>query len=67
MGKKATKSTRKFAASGELKRTITARRKHKAVKLKAQARTVEKDRKKRQRGDDENGEDEEEPKKAKGK
>ncbi|CAE7228516.1 unnamed protein product [Rhizoctonia solani] len=38
MGKKAAKSTRKFAKSGELKRTIQARRKHKAVKAKVQAR-----------------------------
>ncbi|KAG8687679.1 hypothetical protein FRC11_006768 [Ceratobasidium sp. 423] len=38
MGKKAAKSTRKFAKSGELKRTIQARRKYKAVKAKVQAR-----------------------------
>ncbi|KEP52849.1 Noc2p [Rhizoctonia solani 123E] len=38
MGKKAAKATRKFAKSGELKRTIQARRKHKAVKAKVQAR-----------------------------
>ncbi|KAF8687566.1 Noc2 protein, partial [Rhizoctonia solani] len=38
MGKKAAKSTRKFAKSGELKRTIQARRKFKAVKAKTQAR-----------------------------
>lgn len=70
MGKKASKATRKFAASGELKRAITERRKHKAVKQKAQARGVEKERRRRKRGD-ENGEDEErggeEPKKGKGK
>ncbi|CAE6412658.1 unnamed protein product [Rhizoctonia solani] len=38
MGKKAAKATRKFAKSGELKRIIQARRKHKAVKAKVQGR-----------------------------
>ncbi|KAG8792319.1 Nucleolar Complex 2 protein, partial [Ceratobasidium sp. 428] len=68
MGKKASKATRKFAASGELKRTITARRKHKAVKQKAQARSAEKERKKRTGGGEEDeGSDEEVLKKSKGK
>lgn len=70
MGKKASKATRKFAASGELKRTITARRKHKAVKQKAQARGIEKDRKRARKADDgEEGSEEEEdvPRKGKGK
>ncbi|QRV85497.1 nucleolar complex protein 2 [Ceratobasidium sp. AG-Ba] len=53
MGKKASKATRKFAASGELKRTITARRKHKAVKQKAQVRSAEKEKKRKQREEDE--------------
>ncbi|KAG9080597.1 Nucleolar Complex 2 protein [Ceratobasidium sp. 370] len=69
MGKKASKATRKFAASGELKRAITARRKHKAVKQKAQARSVEKERKQKvkTREEDEGSEEEEVPKNAKGK
>ena len=38
MGKKAAKSTRKFAASGQLKKTIQARRKHRDIKKKAEKR-----------------------------
>ncbi|PIL25885.1 hypothetical protein GSI_11638 [Ganoderma sinense ZZ0214-1] len=38
MGKKATKSARKFAASGQLKKTIQARRKHRDIKKKAEKR-----------------------------
>jgi nucleolar complex protein 2 len=34
MGKKVAKSARKFAASGQLKRTIQARHKHQEVKKK---------------------------------
>lgn len=71
MGKKASKATRKFAASGELKRAITARRKHKAVKHKAQVRSVEKEKKKAKKevqDEDEGSEGEvESPKKGKGK
>ncbi|OBZ74646.1 hypothetical protein A0H81_05343, partial [Grifola frondosa] len=37
-GRKATKSTRKFAASGQLKKTIDARRKHRDIKKKAEKR-----------------------------
>ncbi|CAE6453743.1 unnamed protein product [Rhizoctonia solani] len=55
MGKKAAKSTRKFAKSGELKRTIQARRKHKAVKAKVQARKSTR----REKNDDDDEEDEE--------
>ncbi|GAB1525466.1 Nucleolar Complex 2 protein [Rhizoctonia solani] len=57
MGKKAAKSTRKFAKSGELKRTIQARRKFKAVKAKTQAR---KGAKRSQNEHDEEEEEEEE-------
>ncbi|KAG9092352.1 Nucleolar Complex 2 protein, partial [Ceratobasidium sp. 392] len=61
MGKKASKSTRKFAASGELKRTITARRKHKAVRQKAQTRSAEKEKRQKARSAEEDeGSDEEE-------
>ncbi|KAG8743763.1 Nucleolar Complex 2 protein [Ceratobasidium sp. 414] len=69
MGKKAAKATRKFAASGELKRAITARRKHKAVKQKAQAKTIEKERKRKAKvGDEDEGSEEEKvSKKSKGK
>lgn len=38
MGKKATKSARKFAASGQLKKTIQARHKHQQVKKKFEKR-----------------------------
>jgi nucleolar complex protein 2 len=38
MGKKVAKSTRKFAASGQLKKTIQARRKHQQVKKKIDRR-----------------------------
>ena len=42
MGKKAAKSTRKFAASGQLKKTIQARRKHRDIKKKAEKRQAAK-------------------------
>ena len=38
MGKKAAKSTRKFAQSGQLKKTIQARRKHQEIKRKSEKR-----------------------------
>lgn len=38
MAKKGSKATRKFAKSGELKRTIDSRRKHQKVKKQIQAR-----------------------------
>jgi nucleolar complex protein 2 len=38
MGRKATKSTKKFAASGRLKKTIEARHKSKQFKKKSQTR-----------------------------
>lgn len=38
MGKKATKATRKFAASGQLKKTIQQRRKHQDIQRKVQRR-----------------------------
>jgi nucleolar complex protein 2 len=38
MGKKANKATRKFAASGQLKKTIDSRRKHQQIKRKTDAR-----------------------------
>ena len=42
MGKKATKATRKFAASGQLKKTIQQRRKHQDIKRKAERRKTNK-------------------------
>lgn len=42
MGKKAAKSTRKFAASGQLKKTIQARRRHRDIKKKAEKRQARK-------------------------
>jgi nucleolar complex protein 2 len=38
MGKKATKATKKFAAKGQLKKTIQARQKHNQIKKRAQGR-----------------------------
>jgi len=38
MGKKAVKSTRKFAASGQLKKTIQNRKKHQQIQKKAAGR-----------------------------
>ena len=42
MGKKAAKSTRKFAASGQLKKTIQTRRKQRDIKKKAEKRKASK-------------------------
>lgn len=38
MGKKAAKSTRKFAASGQLKKTIQNRKKHQQIQKKVASR-----------------------------
>ena len=38
MGKKANKATRKFAASGQLKKAIQQRRKHQDIKRKVERR-----------------------------
>ncbi|EAU87524.1 hypothetical protein CC1G_11196 [Coprinopsis cinerea okayama7 len=64
MGKKATKATRKFAASGQLKKTIQARHKHQQVKKKIQRRrgahrAKDGDAKGRGSDDDEESEEEE--------
>ena len=48
MGKKATKATRKFAASGQLKKTIQQRRKHQDIKRKAERRKGSKKGKEKQ-------------------
>lgn len=48
MGKKAVKATRKFAASGQLKKTIQQRRKHQDIKRKAERRKTSKKGKERQ-------------------
>ncbi|OCH88941.1 Noc2-domain-containing protein [Obba rivulosa] len=73
MGKKATKSTRKFAASGQLKATIQARRKHRDIKKKAEKRKGNKGKPREVVGDVPSGdegadieEDEEESGKFKG-
>ena len=60
MGKKAAKSTRKFAASGQLKKTIQQRRKHQDIKRKAERRknTGSKKGKERQHNNDEEDVDE---------
>jgi hypothetical protein len=42
MGKKAAKSSRKFAASGQLKKTIQARRKHQEIQKKIRSKKARK-------------------------
>ena len=42
MGKKAAKSTKKFATSGQLKKTIEARRKHQQIRRKVEGRKGQK-------------------------
>lgn len=42
MGKKAAKATRKFAASGQLKKAIQTRRKQRDIKKKAEKRKASK-------------------------
>jgi hypothetical protein len=70
MGKKAAKATRKFAASGQLQKTIQARKKHQEVRRKVQGKKSRQDTKGKQsaRGevDEEDGDEEENvsPKKA---
>ncbi|KAI0351630.1 Noc2-domain-containing protein [Trametes cingulata] len=60
MGKKAVKSTRKFAASGQLKKTIQARRKFRDIKKKAEKRKGGKGKDKEVPQDDEGSEDDDE-------
>jgi hypothetical protein len=48
MGKKAAKATRKFAASGQLKKTIQARKKHQEIRKKTQGKQKRKDGKAQQ-------------------
>ena len=48
MGKKANKATRKFAASGQLKKTIQQRRKHQDIKRKVERRKGSKKGKERE-------------------
>ena len=49
MGKKAAKSMKKFASSGQLKKTIDARRKHQQIKKKNLSKKSAKDGKAKQR------------------
>ena len=60
MGKKAAKSTRKFAASGQLKKTIQARRKHRDIKKKAERRQAAKGKGKSVDNDSDASEDDDE-------
>jgi nucleolar complex protein 2 len=63
MGKKAAKSTRKFAASGQLKKTIQARKKHQEIRRKTQGKQKRRDTtkgKQATRADDDEGEEVEE-------
>ena len=61
MGKKAAKATRKFAASGQLKKTIQARRKHRDIKKKTERRQAAKGKGKaaENASDESDGEEEE--------
>lgn len=68
MGKKAAKSMKKFASSGQLKKTIDARRKHQQIKRKNLSKKSVKDGKAKQRpesGQQEDEEDEDEPSSSK--
>jgi nucleolar complex protein 2 len=49
MGKKAVKATRKFAASGQLKKTIQARKKHQEIRRKTQGKQKRRDGRAQQR------------------
>lgn len=53
MGKKVSKSTKKFAASGQLKKTIQARRKFRDIKKKTEKRRGGKGKEKQHSEDDE--------------
>ena len=55
MGKKAAKSTRKFAASGQLKKAIQTRRKQRDIKKKAEKRRAGKGKGKVQLEDESDG------------
>lgn len=60
MGKKATKATRKFAASGQLKKTIQQRRKHQDIRRKVERRNATKKGKGKEKQVDEDGDEEDE-------
>ncbi|KAJ7777519.1 Noc2-domain-containing protein [Mycena maculata] len=61
MGKKAAKSMKKFASSGQLKKTIDARRKHQQIKRKNLSKKSVKEGKTKQKpAEPRNGEDDEE-------
>ncbi|KAJ7468636.1 Noc2-domain-containing protein [Mycena latifolia] len=67
MGKKAAKSMKKFASSGQLKKTIDARRKHQQIKRKNLSKKSVKDGKAKQRPaapEDEDQEEDEAPAKG---
>lgn len=58
MGKKATKATRKFAASGQLKKTIQQRRKHQDIRRKVERRNATKKGKGKEQQVGEDGDEE---------
>lgn len=72
MGKKATKQTKKFASSGQLKKVIQARHKHQQIQKRTQGKRGVKDRRDKPKVADVEGGDEHEetehspPKKSKG-
>jgi nucleolar complex protein 2 len=62
MGKKATKATKKFVSSGQLKKVIQARHKHRQILKRTQGRRGAKEGKDRAKPNDiEEEEEEEEP------
>lgn len=69
MGRGATKATKKYAASGQLKKAIQARHKHQQVKKKIQGRKVKQEQKGQSRPpvteDAEGDDDDDEPKATK--
>lgn len=68
MGKKATKATKKFVASGQLKKTIQQRHKQQQIRRKVEGRKGSKNsnpKKVSQDGDEEEDEDVEVPKSQK--
>ena len=69
MGKKGAKATRKFAKSGELKRTIDARRKHQKIKKQIQTRKTQRGKPipRHDNNEDSEGDNEHTEKKKKGK
>ena len=63
---KASKATKKFASSGQLKKTIDARKKHQQVRKRIQGRKTAKPQQKQDDAPEEDEEEVEQPSKKKG-